>query len=269
MRLSNGRPRQSYGGQHNYAPRRPAFTLIELLVVISIIALLVAILLPVLGKAREQARRLQCLANTRTLMLASLMYSSDFRDDVPYGAFDNGGSRHNQAYGLYCFSAQTRYLLYVNYGADSVKTWWCPSAAFRTAWQGGNCYINGQKPSRFNVPLPDWENNNNVSRTGYGYFVGPNRFLSLAAFNMPIVLKFSQSLDPTNRVVWGDPLGGLSVGGSSRSGQNMPGNTHGNPNNPTPDGGNFAMADGHAEWRSYDLDRNVAMWQHQTFMFKR
>ncbi|HNO78049.1 MAG TPA: type II secretion system protein [Phycisphaerae bacterium] len=60
---------------------RSGFTLVELLVVVSIIALLVAILLPSLSKARQQAKRLACLANIRGIAQASLTYSSDDRNE--------------------------------------------------------------------------------------------------------------------------------------------------------------------------------------------
>lgn len=56
---------------------RRAFTLIELLVVISIIALMIAILLPALKAAREQARKITCGSNMRQLGLAMVMYTGD------------------------------------------------------------------------------------------------------------------------------------------------------------------------------------------------
>jgi prepilin-type N-terminal cleavage/methylation domain-containing protein/prepilin-type processing-associated H-X9-DG protein len=61
------------------------FTLVELLVVISIIALLLAILMPTLGKAREQARRAVCASNMRQVVLTMQMYSqSNDGALVPY-----------------------------------------------------------------------------------------------------------------------------------------------------------------------------------------
>ncbi|MHC4556238.1 MAG: type II secretion system protein [Planctomycetota bacterium] len=58
--------------------RRNAFTLIELLVVISIIALLLSILLPALGKIKEGARSISCRSNLRQLSMALTLYEQDY-----------------------------------------------------------------------------------------------------------------------------------------------------------------------------------------------
>lgn len=66
-----------------YRVSQPGFTLIELLVVISIIALLIGLLLPALGRARESARATGCLNNLHQIMVATTMYSDDNNDDLP------------------------------------------------------------------------------------------------------------------------------------------------------------------------------------------
>ena len=102
-------------------PSRSAFTLIELLVVIAIIALLIGILLPALGSAREKARQAKCNINLRSLMQASHQYANDFDDRLPASnwALNANGFSHGW---LYAGGLRQTYDAR-NYGASTGHLW--------------------------------------------------------------------------------------------------------------------------------------------------
>jgi prepilin-type N-terminal cleavage/methylation domain-containing protein/prepilin-type processing-associated H-X9-DG protein len=102
--------------------RKPAFTLIELLVAIAVIAIIAAILFPVLAQARERARMSACLSNMRQIGHALMMYAQDYDETFPYERFHCPGA----AEGSHCYVWKNAIRPYLK----SVDVFACPSNQF-------------------------------------------------------------------------------------------------------------------------------------------
>ena len=137
--------------------RRAAFTLVELLVVIGIIAVLISILLPTLGRARDAAAKTQCLSNLRQTHLAVVMYANNYKDTVPLGCWSG---YYQQNYMVWFKGKPSPIVFGLLNEAKLMPT---PKALF--------CPAEANPESQFNTPINPWPPFAGIGtnvRIGYG-----------------------------------------------------------------------------------------------------
>lgn len=113
--------------------RKPsrAFTLVELLVVIGIIALLISILLPALGKARKQANAVACAANLHSMGQALVMYTNEYKYYPGCQAALGNPGPSGTAFGIWAPRLR-------NVMNGNQKVFWCPETDASLMWKVGD-----------------------------------------------------------------------------------------------------------------------------------
>lgn len=102
-----------------------AFTLVELMIVIAVVAVLIAVLLPSLKKAREAAQKLACASNEHQLAVAFVSYNTDWKGYYPY-AWNYSSTAPTEAASNYVVAIYG-YLGQYKISTERPKVLWCPA----------------------------------------------------------------------------------------------------------------------------------------------
>ena len=251
-----------------FGKRAGAFTLIELLVVVSIIALLVSILLPALGKAREQAKTIKCAAHLKSMGLAMQMYANEYRDYYPALLMTGDLSVTNPGFShwwqlvmpfvdgndklLQCPSVQNKSFVRVDWDSDTFLTGYGLNYCGWN-WKPDNEWVDGEPGAGFGyVVTPD---RSKIGRRG-GCVKGtrvhsPSSFIMVGDADRNV----NDSPERIRSIFTYGILGPPRVNGQEYPQEDLPTVHNG--------GANIVFIDGHVSWyRKTDLlaDKNLHMW---------
>ena len=235
--LSNARRLRSSG----------AFTLIELLVVIAIIAILAAMLLPALSKAKDKAKRIQCLNNLRQVGVGVTMYAGDNQDKVfPCLPFPGGSGFHPLALEFSLADTLKSYgLVLKTQASEQNNIWSCPTRSF--------------------LPRQDPADPTQIA-IGYQYFGGITKWVNPAGtfLNAPSPVKLSTAkpnwclaAESNAKFDTGWGQDGATTGFPARVPHARSGKSH-------PDGGNILFTDGSARWIKFENMYYLTSWRTDT-----